>query len=94
MNTRKENYTQKILKNIHTQFNLNHCVNKVTLSNFNILYLNIDSLLNKLDDLELEIYNIAKANRNKIIHAIALTEIRLHDRITQYFNLPHFSAFH
>lgn len=93
MNTNKLNYTQKTIKDLHELIDLKHNLNKLILGNFNLLYLNINSLLNKLDDLELEIYNLTKNNKNKIIHAIALTEIRIHEHITQFFNIPHYTPF-
>lgn len=94
MNTTQNNYILRTINNLQNQIDLMHIHKKNNLGKFNILYLNINSLLNKLDDLELEIYNIRKKNKNKTIHAIALTEIRLQERVTPFFNLPHYTSFY
>lgn len=93
MSTSTKNYTQKTIDNQHALLDLKHIHKKNVLGKFNLLYLNINSLRNKLDELELEIFNLRKRNKNKIIHAIALTEIRLEEHITSFFNLPNYSSF-
>lgn len=46
------NYAFKTLKNIHKQINLQNVQNKTIPGKFNLLYLNINALANKLDELE------------------------------------------
>lgn len=56
---------------------------------FNILYLNIRSLRNKIYELE------SLINSNKFqIHAIVLTETWLEDGEAKFFNFPNFKSFH
>lgn len=57
---------------------------------FNILYININSLRNKLEDLEHLIGNFS--NDNITIHFLALCEVRIDDNECMFFNLPNYSA--
>lgn len=91
MNT--ECYAFKAMESIHREIELNHFRNKLVLGKFNILYLNINSIRNKLDELELNIQNILKNNSQNLIHIIALNEVRLHEHITKYFNIPNYTSF-
>lgn len=59
---------------------------------YNILYMNINSLLNKLNDLEVVIEE-HKGNGN-LIHFIALTEVRLDDQSSEYYNIDDYTAFY
>lgn len=58
-------YAHTALKNIHSQLNLKHFNHKLVFGKFNILYLNINSLLNKLDELEFRLYELNNKNTNK-----------------------------
>lgn len=58
---------------------------------FNLLYININSLRNKLDDLEVFIDRLK--NDGIIVHFIALTEVRLDDSITKFYGLPDYTPF-
>lgn len=67
-----------------------HCSLK-TLKNYNILYININSLLNKIDDLETCIEALSR--NGKTIHFIALTEVRLDDDTSNFFGITNYTAF-
>lgn len=49
-------------------------------------------MLHKLDDLEALIIQINLQNKNKIVHIIALTEVRLHEQQTPFFNLEQYNS--
>lgn len=58
---------------------------------FNILYLNINSLLNKISDIELL---IAECGRDGVlVHFLALTEVRLDDLTSNYYNLQDYNSY-
>lgn len=88
-----ECYAYKILKNLQKEIQLHHYEHKLILGKCNILYININSIQNKLDDLEINIQNITQKYTNQVIHIIALTEIRIHEHLTQYFNIPHYASY-
>lgn len=71
---------------------LKHINNKTVLGKFNILYLNINSIVSKLDELEIHLSNIIK-DSNKTIHCVALTEMRIHEQQLAFFNIPSYTAF-
>lgn len=58
---------------------------------FNILYININFLRNKLNELEDFIGNFSK--NNITIHFVALCEVRIDDDECMFFNIPNYSAF-
>lgn len=93
-NTSDSPYAVNALKRltIHN-INLKYTLNKLNLGKFNILYFNINSILNKLDDLEIEIERILHDNNGNHIHIIALTEIRLHEHLTKYFNFRNYKSY-
>lgn len=66
---------------------------QLKLGKFNILYININSIRNKLDELELNIHDIQNSYE-KIIHFIALTETRIFEADVPYFNLHSYVSFH
>lgn len=84
------NYAQSSLTHAHNAMNLKHYINRLCYGKYNLLYLNINSLLNKLDDLESTIATISNINAKKTIHFIALTEIRLYEHNIPYFNIPNY----
>lgn len=88
-----ESYASKIFKNVQSQINLTHTNIGLTLGKFNILYFNINSIVNKLDEIELHIYELLKSHTNTVIHCIALTEVKLHENQVPYFNIPNYTAF-
>lgn len=57
---------------------------------FNMLYLNINSIRNKLYDLE----DIVSKNKSKITHLIAFTETRISDNETEFFNIPNYNSYY
>lgn len=57
---------------------------------FNMIYWNINSIRNKLFDIEETAYQ----NSNKIIHFIALTETRIFDTETDFFNIPNYNSYY
>lgn len=56
---------------------------------FNLIYWNINSIKNKLFDIE----EIANQKKNKLIHFIALTETRITDNDNDLFNIPNYRSF-
>jgi hypothetical protein len=58
---------------------------------FNIIYLNINSLKNKLHEIELIIEKYKR--RGIVLHFIALTEVRLDDDYSYYYNLSNYKSF-
>lgn len=96
MNTLKHNkepYASKVFKNIQKQINLKHSNQRLMLGKYDILYFNINSIVNKLDEIEIHLYELLKTHSNTFIHCIALTEVRLHEQQTSFFNIPHYTAF-
>lgn len=87
-------YAFKSLNEQHRNIEIKHFNNKLMFGKVNLLYLNINSILNKLDDLQIHLHEILLKNKKKTIHMIALTEVRLHDNITPYFNLPLYTSFY
>lgn len=73
-------------------FSLEHFNGKlVSNKKFNILYLNINSLLNKLHDIELL---LAGCERDGIlVHFLALTEVRLDDDTSVFYELPNYKSY-
>lgn len=69
--------------------NVTQKVNWIKYDQFNMVYLNINSLKNKLYDIE----DIAHQNKSKIIHFIALTETRISDNETKFFNIPNYHSY-
>lgn len=78
---------QQIYTNNFTGNQITHHTNCIKLGKFNILYLNINSLYNKLDEIE----KFLEQNSN--IQFIALTEIRIHREQNFAFNFNNFQAF-
>lgn len=59
--------------------------------NLNILYLNVQSLRNKIDNLKLL---VERNNRSKNVpHIIALSEIWIYKNENEYYNLPGYNAY-
>lgn len=58
---------------------------------FNIIYLNINSLKNKLHEIELMIEEHKR--RGTVLHCIAMTEVRLDDDYSSYYNLSNYKSF-
>lgn len=64
-------------------------VNWTEYDQINLLYSNINSIRNKLYDLE----DVAHSSTSKIIHFIALTETRIFDTETDFINLPNYNSY-
>lgn len=78
---------------VNTPNNIDYTLGRVgPCLKFNILYMNINSLLHKLNDLEIVIEGY-KRNGN-LIHFIALTEVRLDDQISSFFNIADYTAYY
>lgn len=84
---------RRAIINSQEQLNIKYKKNLLKLGKFNIIYLNINSLRNKLDELEELIHETQNSNR-KIVHFICLTESRLNDEDTRYYNINGYTAFH
>lgn len=73
----------------HTNLNITHTLNVINNSintHLNILYMNIRSLRQKLNELELLI-----GSYPNITHIIILTETWLYDNEIKYYNIPHYN---
>lgn len=55
----------------------------------NLLYLNINSIRNKIDEIEL----IIATQKSKILHFIALTEIRISQESNKYYHIPNYNVY-
>lgn len=69
--------------------NKKHKLNTFTLDKLNLLYLNINSIRNKIDEIEF----IIAQNPKKIIHFIALTEIRIPIENNKFFHIPNYNVY-
>lgn len=72
-----------------TRLDITYRLNSFPFSKLNLLYLNINALKNKIDEIEL----IIGLHSDKIIHFIALTEIRIIQESNKYFHLPQYRAY-
>lgn len=93
MNIVNNSYILNVLSKQQQNINLKHINAKLILGKYNLLYFNINSLRNKLYDLEVEIFNITR-NKNKIIHFIALSETRIGEFEIPYLNIENYNAYH
>lgn len=75
--------------NNNITLNIKHKLQSTLDGKFNVLYININGLRNKLEDLEI----IIASYGNKIVHLVALAEIRLFQGENNKFNLNHYSAY-
>lgn len=84
------NYAKETITNNNACINIKYFKNKQGNGKYNLLYININSLRYKLFELEAQIklYN----NNNTILHFIALTEVRIYDYETGFFNLPNYNV--
>lgn len=79
--------------NNSNHLHINHSINCTNAEfKFNIIYLNINSLLNKIDDIEIMIEDFK--DKGILVHFIALTEVRLDDSVCQFYNLPNYNSFY
>lgn len=86
-----ENYAKTALEQFQNEINIKYYYNRIVRDKFNLLYININSIRNKLDELELLILEINKKESKNTVHLIALTEIRINEHETQFYNLPHYT---
>lgn len=61
-------------------------------NNLNLIYINIQSIRNKIDDINLLIDKIEKQQKQRI-HIIALSEIWIYENENQYYNLNNYNAY-
>lgn len=73
-----------------TNFNVRYFLNEMLTSKYNILHLNINSLKNKLDELEQFLHGFQE--QGKEIHILAVTQIEIHQEVTKYYNLPDYTS--
>lgn len=71
---------------------IKYSTDKIQLCEINLLYMNINSIRNKISEIELQVKQIEK--NGKSIQIIALTEIKLNDEETKYYNIEGYSAFY
>lgn len=71
------------------KINTKYKLNTFTLSKLNILYLNINSIRNKIDEIEI----IIASHSNKIIHFMALTEIRITRETNKFYHIPNYNVY-
>lgn len=75
-----------------TNYNIEHFQNKIVASKYNILYVNIESLGAKLEDLESYLH---EHHQNGIeIHIVAVTEIDINVETSKYYNITDYSSFY
>lgn len=72
---------------ISSSVKISYFLNKIKLLKYNVLYININSINNKLHLLEDIIEDLGE------IHIIALTEIRIFSEQNKYFNLNNYNAY-
>lgn len=71
---------------------VNHSLNKIsTTDGLNLLYININSLLNKLQDIELLLEGYRRDGIT--IHILALAEVRLDDATSEYYNIADYNSY-
>lgn len=77
--------------NSNTFLNINcrQKLNWTKFDQFNMIYWNINSIRNKLFDIE----EIAYQNSAKTTHFIALTETQILDNETDFFNIPNYNSY-
>lgn len=93
MNSQNTSYTYNEISKQQQKLNIKHTNLKHILGKFNLMYLNVNSVRNKLNDLELELFNLTK-NKRQVIHFIALTETRINDYETPYINIQNYNSYH
>lgn len=77
---------------METHNNVSHSLNEFAVHlKYNIIYININSLRNKLCELELMIESYK--SRGITVHFIALTEVRLDDAYSSYYNLSDYNVY-
>lgn len=81
------------IANIQKQMKLKYDNKKIKMGKYNILYLNINSIRNKLYELEMLINDLQSQN-SKIVHFVALTESRIGEHDAPFFNIPNYASFH
>lgn len=69
---------------------ISHKIDTITYGDLNILYMNINSIRNKIEEIE----HYLAINNNKIIHVIALTEIRILSECNKFFQLNNYNAYY
>lgn len=90
MNSNHQHDTQQCQNLISNELRIGqvqHNINSIKLGKYNLLYLNINSLFNKLEEIELILNQLGN------IHFIALTEIRLHGEQNFAFNFNNYQAY-
>lgn len=84
------NANNHILNQVNIQYFLNNISINNNLNDLNILYLNIRSIRNKLDDLE----SIIQQHYKTLTHIIALTEVWIFDNEVEHFNIPNYDKYY
>lgn len=81
------------LISIQEQMKLKYDNKRMRMGKYNLLYLNINSLRHKEDELENAIHDLQN-NSGKIVHFVALTETRIKELDIPLYNLPNYASFH
>lgn len=72
-------------------YHVQHSLDDILPSKYNILYININSLKNKLDDLELFVHGLNESKTE--IYIIAVTNIKIDKESTKFTNLPDYNSY-
>lgn len=87
------------IRNKRNNFNVTHNLNVIPghpKPKYNLLYININSLNGKLDDLELYINQWTGKRLNEAqceLHIIAVTDIQLHEDESKYYSIPYYKSY-
>lgn len=92
MNNRNILANNQLFRN-QNQMKLKHSNKKILMGKYNIIYLNINSIRNKLDELE-DTINDLQNKCGKIVHFVALVESKISEHDVPYVNLPNYLSFH
>lgn len=72
--------------------NVKYSLGTILQSKYHIVYININSLENKLDDLELLLHRL-RNKRGIDVHIVAITEVKINEETTKFCNLTDYNSF-
>lgn len=72
-------------------YKVQHALDEILPSKYNILHININSLQQKIDDLELYIHKLHERGVN--IHIISVAQIKIHREVTKFYNLSDYNSY-
>lgn len=73
-------------------YNVQHSLDEILPSKYHILYLNVNSLENKLDNLEQYVHRLNEIE-DRQIYIIAISKIKICEEATKYYNLPEYNSY-